>query len=284
MDGVEKEYLQSKEMLNSTYGMCVTNPLRELITYDNSGNWGVEPQSFCEMEEKLFKYNNARNRFLFYPWGVFVTAYARRNLFTAIIECGDDYIYSDTDSVKITNAESHRGYFEGYNQEIKNKIRTALEYHGIDFAKAEPMNIKGVKKLIGVWDYEGTYTRFKTLGAKRYMVEEKDALTVGGKTYPVSLTVAGVNKREAIPYLLDTYGQEGIFTAFNDYLCIPCGATGKNILTYIDYEQSGNVTDYDGIMVEFYSNGGIHFAPAEYTLNLTTTYLNYLMNIKLTDK
>lgn len=36
--GKEVEYLNSKEMLNSCYGMCVTNPLRDDFTYN--GEWG----------------------------------------------------------------------------------------------------------------------------------------------------------------------------------------------------------------------------------------------------
>ena len=132
-------------------------------------------------------------------------------------------------------------------------------------------------------DFEGTYSRFKTLGAKRYMVEEEDALTVGGKSYPVSLTVSGVNKKSAVPWLLETYGQDGIFEAFTNYLAIPPQATGKNIHTYIDYEQQGILTDYRGEECEFHELSGVHLEATGYSLSLSVMYLNFLMGIKFKD-
>lgn len=279
--GKEAEYLNSKEMLNSCYGMSVTNPLRDEFTYN--GEWDVSHLTSDKINETLAKYNDSRNRFLFYPWGVFVTAYARRNLFTGIYECGDDYIYSDTDSVKLQNGEAHAQYFKEYNTMVEYKLRQAAKYHKIDFELFEPKTIKGVNKLMGVWDFEGVYSRFKTLGAKRYMVEEEDALTVGGKSYPVSMTVSGVNKKSAIPWLLETYGQDGIFEAFTNYLAIPPQATGKNIHTYIDYEQQGVLTDYTGEQGEFHELSGVHLEATGYSLSLSVMYLKFLMGIKFKD-
>lgn len=276
--GKEVEYLNSKEMLNSCYGMCVTNPLRDEFTYN--GDWDVSHLTADKINETLQKYNDSRNRFLFYPWGVFVTAYARRNLFTGIYECGDDYIYSDTDSVKLKNGDAHKQYFNEYNDMVQYKLRCAAKYHNIDFELFEPKTIKGVNKLLGVWDYEGLYTRFKTLGAKRYMFEEEQALTVNGVDYPVSLTVSGVNKKSAIPWLLEKYGQDDIFEAFTNYLSIPPQATGKNIHTYIDYEQQGTFTDYTGEQGSFHELTGVHLEATGYSLSLSVMYLNFLMGIK----
>lgn len=276
--GMEAEYLNSKEMLNSCYGMSVTNPLRDEFTYN--GNWDVNTYTPQEMEELLYKYNTSRNRFLYYPWGIFVTAYARRNLFTAIKECGEDYIYSDTDSVKIMNADSHKAYFDRYNEIVVRKLKQACSHHGIDFELCRPKTIKGKTKLLGVWDYEGTYERFKTLGAKRYMVQEKGALSVGGKDYDYSMTVSGVNKKCAIPYLLETYGENGIFDAFSNYLHLPPVACGKNIHTYIDYRQTGELTDYNGVTATYDEMTSVHLEPTDYHLSLSILYLRYLQGIK----
>ena len=277
--GKEVEYLNSKEMLNSCYGMSVTNPLRDEFTYN--GIWDVTELTKEQKAVTLEKYNTSRNRFLFYPWGVFVTAYARRNLFTGIAECGDDYVYSDTDSIKILNADRHKEYFKRYNTEAEYKLRQACSHHGIEFSSCEPATVKGVNKLLGVWDFDGHYKRFKTLGAKRYMVEEEDALRVGGKSYDFSLTVSGVNKKAAIPYLLEKYGKDGIFESFTNYLSLPPQATGKNIHTYIDYEITGKITDYMGNTAEYDELSGVHLEPTGYTLSLSVLYLNYLMGIKL---
>lgn len=271
VEGKEVEYLNSKEMLNSCYGMCVTNPLRDEFLYE--GEWREKKLTHTEMSEMLLKYNTSMNRFLFYPWGVFVTAYARRNLFTAIAELGEDYVYSDTDSVKVLNGDAHKNYFRAYNNMVEDKLRAACKFHSIDINKCMPETIKGITKVLGVWDYEGRYKRFKTLGAKRYMTEDKEG--------NVSLTVSGVNKKTAIPHMLEEYGKEGIFDAFTNYLSIPPHATGKSIHTYIDYEQTGTVTDYNGDHGEFDELCSVHLEPTGYSLSLSVMYLNYLLGIKL---
>ena len=279
--GKEVEYLNSKEMLNSCYGMSVTNPLREEFVYN--GEWEVNSLTDEQKIEMLDKYNNSKNRFLFYPWGVFVTAYARRNLFTGIYEAGPDYVYSDTDSIKLRNGDRHKDYFKAYNIAAEYKLRKACEFHKIPFSMCEPETIKGITKLLGVWDYEGRYSRFKTLGAKRYMVEEENVLTVNGKSYNFSLTVSGVNKKYAIPFLLSEYGGQGIFEAFTNYLQIPPTATGKNIHTYIDYEITGELTDYNGVTARYKETTGVHLEPTGYSLSLSVMYLNYLRGIKFKD-
>lgn len=280
VQGKEVEYLNSKEMLNSCYGMCVTNPLRDEFTY--TGQWDTITLTETEKTEMLQKYNDSKNRFLFYPWGVFVTAYARRNLFTAIYEAKQDYIYSDTDSIKLQNATAHKKYFDTYNNVVYNKLKKVCKHHKIPFEKCAPETIKGITKILGVWDYEGTYTRFKTLGAKRYMVEEQNALYVDGKSYKYSLTISGVNKKTAIPYLVKTYGDD-IFNAFTNYLEFPNEAAGKNIHTYIEYEIKGVITDYLGNKCNFAENSGVHLEPTSYNLSLSIMYLNFLRGIKLKD-
>lgn len=279
--GKEVEYLNSKEMLNSCYGMCVTNPLRDEFTYN--GKWDTQNLSNKEKIETLGKYNTSRNRFLFYPWGVFVTAYARRNLFSGIYTVGNDYVYSDTDSIKLLHADKYKDYFKQYNERITYKLRCACKHHGLSFELCQPVTVKGISKPLGVWDFDGFYKHFKTLGAKRYMVEEEDALTVGGKSYDYSLTVSGVNKKNAIPFLLDKYGKNRIFAEFTNYLSIPETATGKKIHTYIDYEVTGAMTDYLGNSATYDEKTGVHLEPTGYTLSLSVMYINYLRGIKFKD-
>lgn len=278
--GKESEYLNAKEMLNSCYGMSVTNPMRNEFVFDILDGWKENKLNENQKIEMLIKYNTAENRFLFYIWGVFVTAYARRNLFTAISELKTDYIYSDTDSVKFINIERHLQYFETYNKIIQIKLKNACDFHGISFENVKPKNLKGKEKILGIWDFEGTYEKFKTLGAKRYMIKENNALSVNGVNYNYSLTVSGVNKKFAIPYLLEKYG-DNIFNAFTNYLVIPENATGKNILTYIDYETNGEITDYNGIKTNFNSKSGVHLEPTNYTLNLAVQYIQYISGLKV---
>ena len=257
-------------MVNAAYGMTVTDICRDEIEYESRRLDSIWSKERPDLETAIDKYNKSSQRFLYYPWGVWVTAYARRNLFSGIYACGDDYVYSDTDSIKVLNPESHMDYIRSYNKIVVDKLNDAMEYHGLPESSYKPKTIKGVEKCLGVWDNEGVYTRFKTLGAKRYMTE---------KDGEISLTVSGLNKHVAMPYLIKKYGDD-IFEAFDDDLYIPPNYTGKNMLTYIDDEQDGIVTDYLGETAEFHTPSGIYMAPTDYSLNLSAEYLKYLMGVK----
>ena len=288
--GKEIEYLKSKEMINAVYGMAVTNPLRDEHTLNNDGLWETFQPSPDELSEMLFQYNMSNNRFLYYVWGVFVTAYARRNLFTAIKILQDDYVYSDTDSVKVLNHENHKAYFESYNKQVIKKLNASAKYHNIDGNRFSPKTIKGEIKTLGLWDFEGVYTHFKTLGAKRYIVEKYDECgnpdglydKHKNKTYPISITVSGVNKLNAVPYLLEkTKGNiKEVFENFNDGLHIPPEKTGKMIHCYIDDSKYGTLIDYLGNEATYYEKSAIHLESTSYDLSIAKIYADYLKNIK----
>lgn len=279
LKGVERkivEYMVSKGMINSCYGMCVTDPCRDENTYEE--NWTVTK---ADIDEMIEAYNKNRQRFLYYPWGVWVTAYARYNLFTGILEFKDDYIYSDTDSIKVINVEKHKEYIEKYNKNIAKKIKACLGHYGIDETMAHPKTIKGIEKPLGVWDYEGRYDRFKTLGAKRYMVESNGKL---------SITIAGVVKKAGLEYLKHIYGSnDNIFEAFQEDLTFPAeydsdgepkNGSGKLLHTYIDSSMEGTVIDYLGNSCEYYEGSGIHLENTEYTLSLEADFKQLLLGIK----
>ena len=267
VEGMELEYQHSKENLNSTYGMTVTDICRVVIEYITE--WTTNSP---DLKESLDKYNKSYKRFLFYPWGVWITAYARRNLFTGIYSMKYDYIYSDTDSLKITNAKDHQEYFDAYNREIERKLKEMCELYEIDFSRISPITLEGKKKLIGVWDYEGDYSRFKTLGAKRYMTESNGEL---------SLTVSGVNKKYAIPYLLKKYGSNtNVFNAFEEGLLIEPEGTGKNIHTYIDEYHSGELVDYLGVASHYSESSVVHMESTSYELSFATEFINYLKGVR----
>lgn len=265
VDGEEVNYLKSKEMINSMYGMTVTDIVRDELTYMEE--WGKESPDF---EKSINKYNTDNSRFMFFPWGVWVTAYARRNLFTGIFEFKEDYIYSDTDSIKGKNMELHKDYIEKYNRTITIMLEKALEFHGIDKSLIRPKTIKGIEKPLGVWDFEGTYTRFKTLGAKRYMFEKDDQ---------INITVSGLNKKVCVPYLLNKYGKK-VFENFNDELYIPPEYTGKNTHTYIDECKEGYLTDYKGVKAYYKEMSSVHLSPSDYSLSLSKEYSDYIANVK----
>lgn len=282
------KYTQSKGKLNATYGMCVTDPIRDTIIYQD--DWDCIG---ANLSEQLDEYNHKRGRFLFYPWGVWISAYARRNLFTAIKELGTDYIYSDTDSVKFLNYEKHKDYFIQFNKWVESMLKRAMKFHGLDESLCFP-EVNGEVKTVGIWDDEGEYIRFKTLGAKRYLGYKKGRLII---------TVAGLNKEKGAEYLLRTFsGQpesvideymkdekmelnlsdkelDDIFEAFTDNLIVPANYSGRLIHFYQDDEVAGEVTDYLGNTIPFDELSGVYLEESEYSLNMGT-YLDFIMSLE----
>lgn len=281
------EYALMKEMLNSGYGMIVTDIVRGEITYID--DWGnaydnkdIEEINKLELKQ-IEDYNNSVQRFLFYPWGVFVTAYARRNLFEGILECGSDYIYSDTDSVKVENYSKHAPWFESNNKDIINRIENAVNFRGIDVYKTRPKSKDGEIKYLGVWSDEGEYTRFKTLGAKRYMTEKNKK----GENI-IDITVAGVNKEFAVPYIKYKYPEKE-FEHFDTKLLIPAeyeykgkkiSGTGKLTHTYIDKDMSGIASDYLGVEGRYEGKSGIHLEGSDFCMKISESYINFLLGIR----
>lgn len=276
VEGEEENYMISKNMINASYGMSVTNPIRDEIKYIND----MFVPDKANIEEGISDYNKNVRRFLYYPWGVWITAYSRANLFSGIIELEDDYVYSDTDSVKSLNTERHKKYFDNYNAQIVEKIRKAAEYHNISMELFMPMTKKGKKKIIGVWEYEGTYEKFKTLGAKRYLTfqHEHEEIHDGELTIQLTrpvymLTLAGSNKEKTRAFLQTTGSP---FDAFDDDLTIPSDRSGRILLTYIDEETEGDIVDYLGTPYHFHELSSIHMEPKEYHLSMSDQFLEYL--------
>ena len=290
VEGSEKEYMLSKENLNSLYGMCVTDICRDSIEFDKEG-WHLK---FADMQKCIEDYNESKTRFVSYLWGIACTAYARHNLWRAILECKNDYIYSDTDSIKLLNYFRHKTFFDRYNLEVEFLLRCACNFHNIPVDDVMPYTQKGVKKIIGVWDDDGDYIRMKFLGAKRYLTEDSE----GG----LHLTVAGVHKTKAIEYLKLKYKDNiKVFEAFTNELQIPAEAylddsgnivdpkkidsttamtiltpSGKNTHTYCDDAISGILVDYQGHAAQYKEESFVHLESVEYSLSLASEYLEFI--------
>lgn len=307
VENKEIEYLIKKGMLNSAYGMCVTDIVRDDAIFDD-GEWlSIEADAFSQ----LGGYNKSYTRFLFYPWGVWVTAHARHNLWRAIFEFGPDYIYADTDSIKGLNFDKHQLFFTKYNFHVDTKLTLMCNYYDIPMEMVMPKTKKGVPKMIGIWEREDDYAKFKTLGAKRYMYEYKNGHMAG----LINMTVSGVNKNYAIPYLLYRYcdfdyelcklaysndprlvkeSEEAkkklvelhksksylpVFGAFDNNLVIPPGYSGKSIHTYVDQAYSAMVTDYLGNQELCMEYSYTHLEPTGYNFSMAVEYLEYLTGL-----
>ena len=270
--GKEVEYLVSKNMINAAFGMMVTAIIRKLYEYyTDTDEWSVDDE--VDVISRLTSYNKNFNRFLYYGWGIYVTAIARHNLFTAIYEFGEDYVYSDTDSIKGINFAKHMHYFKRYNDNIFIELTQMCQHYDIDINMCRPKDSDGIEHVIGTWEIEAGYATFKAVGAKRYMYEYLDGT--------LSMTVAGVNKKDAIPYLLSKYeSHEMIFLVFGDGMFIPAGHTGKQSVTYIDEFTTGLVTDYLGMTTIYQERSSIHMEPQSFYMSLMGDYLKFLEGVE----
>lgn len=293
-------YQLSKEYINGLYGMTVTAIVNPEIkfgwhndeeTQENIFGWYKENPNTAEVLEK---YRNKYSSFLLYQWGVWVTAWARHFLHETIMKIEDntkifdDFVYCDTDSIKICNVDKHMKTIEEYNKQNIEDMKTAMNYHGFDenaFIADSPED--GIQ-VLGAWKNEtldkngnqAPYKIFKTLGAKRYMyyddndpfVLSKNKETGEKITTPYHLTVSGLNKYKAIPYIIE----HGDFDFFNHNMCIPPEYTGKLTHTYISKEYDFMLVDYLGIESRVHQTHYVHLEEQEYNLKLNDKYIEYL--------
>ena len=264
--GKEAEYMHGKGMLNSCYGMAVTDIVHDEEIY--SGDYWYEYAA--DGQKEIDNYNKSYNRFLYYPWGVFVTAYARHNLWSGILEFKDDYIYSDTDSIKAKNYKNHMKYIDEYNQEITRKLEKCLDHYGIDKSELAPLDVDGIPHPLGLWDFEGVYKTFKTLGAKRYIVE-----TSKGK---LEITIAGLPKDKGRDYLLKVSNNDmdKVFQNFTDKMKVPADDSGKMTAYYDDEEKTAVIKDYQGHYTKVTSRSSVHLSKASFEMTLASKFIKLL--------
>lgn len=263
----EAEYMNSKARINSIFGCTITSIINKEITLSDSGEWKIDEH--IDIEEAMQKYNNNPGRFLYWAWGCWVTAIGRRGICAAITNLGADYVYSDTDSVKFLNFEKHKAYFDEVNEKSIDKIKKALAFHKIDPERCHACTPKGDIKYLGIFEDEGAYKRFKTLGAKRYAYEDAKGLHT---------TVAGLGKKAGIKYLTDNYKDP--MKGFDTDLTVPALQTGKLTHTYIDCEMEGELTDYQGHTAHYKELSGVHLAPCPFSMKVTEEYVKFCQALK----
>lgn len=290
--GKEQEYLLKKGMLNSAYGMSVTNPVNnecEFVenTEDIGGVWQEVEQDINGA--LLDSYIGNNKQFLLYQWGVWVTAWARHELFQGVLKMGIDVIYCDTDSIKYLHPEKYKTWVDEYNERVFNDMLKRCDDIGVSRDMVNPVTITGEHTPLGVFDYEKTYKYFKTLGAKRY------AFSYNGDDF--SITVSGLNKKTAVPYIMEYCENHNIspFDFFDDDMYIPAVytdsngvvqyPTGKSTLSYsnIGDDFTDKITDYLGETDVVDENSYIHMTEQDYSLSLTDAFLEYISNSQYVD-
>lgn len=269
VEGQEVIYNLYKAMLNSLYGCLVTDDIGRPEQNFEAGEW--KDPTPANIKTNVDHYNSSKNRFSFYPWGVWVTAHARHNLWTGILECGDDYLYSDTDSLKVRNFKDHEKYFDDYNEGIKTKIKKICELYDFKEEDFQPKTIEGESKLIGIWDFDGHYNRFKTLGSKRYLVEYSDDPRNKKNKNKIACTIAGLPK-DAVKNFTDKP-----FEFFTNKMYLDEESSLKSSVTYSDEGCEGVIKDKNGKKCKFKEDSFVHIEKTTFMLGLAVEYYNLLM-------
>lgn len=244
------EYMKSKNKLNSIYGMTVTNILNTEIEY-HDGEYIEKKMTEEEMQEALDKYYKNHRSFLNYSWGVFVTAYARRELEDGLNIAGLDTIYCDTDSVKFIG--NHDKEFEAYNERLNKEC----EEKGI----RNYTEVNGKRYYMGIFDKEKGYDEFITLGAKKY------AFLQNGK---LGITVSGLSKKKGAEELekkggLRRFQRNEVF--YN---------SGRTIAQY----NSAEVHDITVNGCTFSTASNLAIVDTTYTLGITDTMLDIIERLQ----
>lgn len=240
------QYAIAKAKLNAaSFGMMVQHSISDDIkeVYD-TGDYVL---AHNDPEEMYQKYLEKRSSILLYQQGIWITAYALRNLFQ-LGRCCDTWVYSDTDSCY--GIGWHKEEVEAYNNQCKQKLLAnsyaAVEYEGREYWPG-----------IAEHDPEAdTYTEFKVLGAKRYCGRCK-------ADNDLHITVAGVPKRGASCLNND-------INNFTRGFIFPGSATGKltHYYNYVDdiyIDDNGNET-----------GDSIDLQPCDYLLDAVAVDWDYL--------
>ena len=250
VEGLELYYGKSKALLNSIYGMMGTDPCKVDTIYTGDPNYeedGIKYGLWKPGEEdipgKLEK--AARWPFVAYQWGVWVCALSREELRTGGIDlAGDRAVYWDTDSIKYVGDLD----LAKYN---RAKIKASK------FNSAYATDPAGTTHYMGVFESEGTYDKFITLGAKKY------AYIINGK---LGVTVSGVSKKYG-PAELEAAG--GLDAFRRGMTWAKAGGVDAKYNDATNYD-----TTIDGHLVHVGPN--ITLLPSTYTLGKGESFDEYL--------
>lgn len=201
------EYRIAKEMVNSFYGLTVQRLRFISPLYD------TERQIWTETVKDKSYASACKNTVLLPQWGIWVTAHARHRIADMIYridgdkKAGSRVIYYDTDSLYVIgNADD---LISVYNDEI-SVLNRQLPPECWDL---------GMFDKIGK---TGHFTRFKTIGAKRYIKEDDSG--------HITATVAGLDGEAYVRKFSDQ-----AFSRFSlDSFLIAAGESQKLTSIYID--------------------------------------------------
>lgn len=241
------EYKLAKSRVNSFYGLCVKKLPIARVCYDNNG-WHVESGKDYE--------KNKENGLLPY-FGVYISAYARRNLLSVVYKlesAGYPCIYMDTDSIKIKNYDKGADdIISAYDNHIKELTEDAKKRLTIGDL------IDGLGQFDKEYGVKSAVTGLKCLGAKRYIITTAD-----GKK---NQTIAGLPKN----ILFELYpDDESVFNAFTNHMTVN---NCKLCSHYNDNEITATISDYQGHTTTIHELSSVALLSTDFSMSINDLWL-----------
>lgn len=255
-------YKKSKAYINSLYGMSVTNPLKNSADYINNA-WIRKELSMNNVNSILDETKKSFSTLFYYAVGVFVTAYARRNLYETIISSRDfdkHVIYCDTDSVKFYGDYDY--IFDNYNNNVIEKYQKVCDRYNLKIDDFMPHDIDGKKHPLGFFENEtaeGLIKEFKTLGAKKYCYVDNKG---------IHITVSGVSKNGSSALKSIDDFKKGFTWNYKE--------CNKLQHCYNDNQPNIHIIDDEENIYNSNIKYGVILQPTTYTLGVTDEYLSLL--------
>lgn len=205
VEDMQVEYMLAKGKFNSAYGLCCKQPVyteyklgntltvtgyetTERVNYNYFGRADVFGHSLTTLGEAyaeskdectVRQFDEAVKGSILSPfWGIWVSAFARFNLLKTVYKISqdcpniddvrhiNDVIYMDTDSLYMLNAKQHMHIIDEWNEFAAERVKQRLPKQYAPLYKLGHFDNIALDDSHG---YSDTFTRFKTLGAKRYI-------------------------------------------------------------------------------------------------------------------
>lgn len=258
-DDNAESYRISKTYINALFGMMCTNDIRDEVLFDGDG-WSVKQLS----DEDISLAIDEKKPFLNFAWGVWVLAYARRDLWELNFLIGNDTVYNDTDSNKMVNFGLHREQVKQLNMKVVENLRKVSNERSIPIEKFMPRDSHGIQRPLGVFEIDGIYKKFSTYGSKNYAYVDKNNA--------FKYTISGMSKK----YYDDEGNECYTMGSFEDYEYGREYPNARRTFWYLNNQTPAIVVGFDGAAYECNYKYGVAMISTTYTIGQSVDYAKFL--------
>lgn len=266
VEGKEDEYNSSKRSINGIYGCFVTKDVTDVVSFafgeDGSG-WYKHNLTEEEYNEMISE--KTESQWTMYQCGVWVTAWARHNLWDAILQLDERTVYCDTDSIKGLYTEEDKKWIEDYNKEILALHEYMSSKYDIDIDLYRPTDPDGIVRPLGIFAPDGNYKEFKTLGAKRYCSLEYNKKKNRDE---IHTTIAGLPKSAGAKKIEELGGVK----AFDSGIVWNSEESNKLTSYYNDNQPELIWQDMNGELYTSTDKYGLCLMPTSFDMSMTDDY------------